>query len=514
MSSCPHSSPTPAKSASKSSLAILVKGPEYQEETEEGAGWIEDARCQSVDLADSPAKAPSPLLLKVVPPQAPFLLQSMFRGNNDDSHHQQHEERELEEHPLSSSGNHVIVNRNCGDDSNSLVNTGYKYEFSDVNNNTAEQMDGNCCQHQNHDETGQDYDDDDDGDDHSDILDHATFDPLLPLGGSNMSFTASGTDQYNNSLSESGTPRIYLLGKSYDPDRQYDQKRDDELSLFWFTYRCDFPEIVPYQITTDAGWGCMLRSAQMMLAQALRVHFKSRQWRSHRLSIAQRRRETFLRSLLSWMADFPSAGYSLHDMVAAGMSKYEILPGEWYGPGTACYVVRDLVHAHETRQLALWSKRQQQQQKEQQKQKEQEQEDQTESQATPNTTTTASSIPNRVFRVFVAPQGTVYNDAIRELMTKESRTQYEETKQKSLSESGPKQVPDHPLATAEQDLKDAQQEQQSLLNLEWDTALLLLIPLRLGLNGINDDYAKSISYTFSIPQSVGVLGGRPRGARW
>ena len=490
------------------STAMLVNGPECQPADEHGILSVEPARCQSVELTDSPAPQKPTL-------QVPVLFQSLFRG--DVAEELKQEEHELVEQPSSTAthsassdayGSNTI---NTTDEPDMTRDYGYKYEFCDCNNNHQE-VDGNCCQ------AKQDEEDYDDGDDHSEsesFLDQAPYDQMLvPLGTStNMSF-ASGTLHGVPSSHVPGGPCIYLLGKSYDPDLEYEHKRDDELSLFWFTYRCDFPEIVPYRITSDAGWGCMLRSAQMMLAQALRLHFKSRDWKSHRLSIAQRRRETFLRSLLTWMADFPSSSldnvYSLHNMVAAGMAKYEILPGEWYGPGSACYVIRDLVHAHEARQVALWKKRQQQQQQQQQ----QEEQKKASDGATKPATIYSPSKPVRVFRVYVAPQGTVYNDAIRELMTKESRAKYEERKIQAQSAAGPKAVPEHPLATAEEDLKEEQEEQVALEHLEWDTGLLLLIPLRLGLNGINEDYAKSIAHTFSIPQSVGVLGGRPRGARW
>ena len=67
-------------------------------------------------------------------------------------------------------------------------------------------------------------------------------------------------------------------------------------------------------------------------------------------------------------------------MVTAGHLKYEILPGEWYGPGTAAYVVRDLVHLHEQHQK--------------------------EGKA-------AGSAAKKMFRVHVASQGgTVYRDQV------------------------------------------------------------------------------------------------------
>mmetsp|Transcript_49843 Transcript_49843/g.57534 ORF Transcript_49843/g.57534 Transcript_49843/m.57534 type:complete len:455 (-) Transcript_49843:128-1492(-) len=260
---------------------------------------------------------------------------------------------------------------------------------------------------------------------------------------------------------------IYMCGRRCHPVHDYYERKEYEASLFWWTYRYNFSEIKPYCITSDAGWGCMLRSAQMMLTHALRIHFKSRHWKPE-TSTSKAREDYFVKALLTWFADFPSKNqsiYSLHNMCAAGLAKYEVLPGEWYGPGTACYVMRDLVALHQQQQA-------------------------------------------NIFRVHVSSEGTLYKQTIYELMTKDGakkREKYQFEQQQQQEEIEPL----HPLHLAvpeknELDLKD----------IEWDTSLLLLIPLRLGLDVFNEEYVQSVAQTFSIPQSVGILGGRPRGARW
>mmetsp|Transcript_43860 Transcript_43860/g.105824 ORF Transcript_43860/g.105824 Transcript_43860/m.105824 type:complete len:499 (-) Transcript_43860:1196-2692(-) len=262
-------------------------------------------------------------------------------------------------------------------------------------------------------------------------------------------------------------PYIYVVGKTFHPTLEFQLRKDFQASLYWFTYRSNFPEIRPYGITSDAGWGCMLRSAQMLLAHTLRVHFKSRNWKPPK-SLAKCRNDAFIVRLLTWFADFSSKNesvYSLHNMVAAGFAKYETLPGEWYGPGTACYVLRDLVTLHNQFQPSL-------------------------------------------FRVYVAPEGTIYRDKVRSLMTTESKKRAEERKKKEQS-SVETPTPLHPLDISVPAPPVDEDEQ-----LEWDTALLILIPLRLGLNNFNETYREIFARSFWLPQSVGVLGGRPRAARW
>jgi len=337
-------------------------------------------------------------------------------------------EKELDERPLS-----IVPDRDLvapvGFDI--CKEYGYKYEYS------------------------QDYPAEDDADDQ-------------PLPGSSkesnsldpLHLTTAIINKTNDTL-----PYVHVLGKTYHPVHNFHDRKDYEKSLFWFTYRCDFPEIYPYEIDTDAGWGCMLRSAQMLLGHTLRVHFKSRNWRPPP-TIQNERRDEFVKKLLTWFADFPSRTesiYSLHNFVAVGNAKYEVLPGEWWGPGTACHVIRDLVDLHQKTQPSL-------------------------------------------FRVHVSTEGTVYQDAVYDLMTRDSKKRALERKKAATADLPSPLHPLDPVASRALNVDTT--------TLDWDTSLLLLVPLRLGLDKFNDDYVHCLAKSFGLPQSVGILGGRPRGARW
>jgi cysteine protease ATG4 len=286
---------------------------------------------------------------------------------------------------------------------------------------------------------------------------------------------------------------IFCLGKKFHPINDYHSKREYESNLFWCTYRCDFEEIKPYGITSDAGWGCMLRSAQMLIAQALRIHYCGRDWKAPQ-AITKRRQDLFIQDLMMWLADYPSSDsgswYSIHNMVAAGLAKYDVLPGEWFGPGTSCYVIRDLSVLHEKDWILKHHNQTLLRPKEY------------------DFAENGYCRHQPLFKVYVASEGTIYISDIQDLVANVQKQKFRDHDIKLKKDSNTLL---HPLSDT---LHPKASKSEAFSSLKWEQSLLVLIPLRLGLKTFNTKYSRSLAYILSLPQSVGILGGSPRHALW
>ena len=133
----------------------------------------------------------------------------------------------------------------------------------------------------------------------------------------------------------------WILGNHYEGNSIDDLKRSQTIkSFFRFTYRYHMPPLLPSNITSDCGWGCMLRAAQMIMAYTLKCHYHLD---INDLTVAASHLSTSdeYRNIVRWFIDYPGFPhlYSLHRMIECGL-KYSMQPGEWYGPSTVSYVLR------------------------------------------------------------------------------------------------------------------------------------------------------------------------------
>ncbi|XP_069005513.1 cysteine protease atg4da-like [Embiotoca jacksoni] len=174
---------------------------------------------------------------------------------------------------------------------------------------------------------------------------------------------------------------VIMLGKSYEfkDDGERERFRRSFLSLLWLTYRRGFSQLAGCSLTTDSGWGCVLRTGQMLLAQGLLLHLMPPDWTwsaSHRVvkddmellrpagsaarglnlneGVTKRGRKLSLGSLLdrpmepthrrvvSWFADRPTAPFGIHQLVELGKSSGK-KAGDWYGPSIAAHIIRKAV---------------------------------------------------------------------------------------------------------------------------------------------------------------------------
>ncbi|MCO5585190.1 hypothetical protein L7F22_039122 [Adiantum nelumboides] len=201
-------------------------------------------------------------------------------------------------------------------------------------------------------------------------------------------------------------------------------------------------------LTTDAGWGCMLRTGQSVLANALLNVHLGRSWRRNGKPVPasqiddaqsnydskdwqiQRQQYAKYVQLLSWFMDEPSSAcpFDVHRMAREGKRLGKEV-GEWFGPSTAAGAIKKLVDEY----------------------------------------------PACGLGVSVASDGVIYLDQVK-------------------------------LQACKSHING--QKRASVLH-KWERPILVLIGVRLGLEGVHPMYHDSIKATFSFPQSVGIAGGRP-----
>uniref|UniRef100_A0A8C1W7Y5 Cysteine protease n=1 Tax=Cyprinus carpio TaxID=7962 RepID=A0A8C1W7Y5_CYPCA len=223
---------------------------------------------------------------------------------------------------------------------------------------------------------------------------------------------------------------VWILGACYDLKTKKSELLSDVRSRLWFTYRKKFSPIGGTGPSSDAGWGCMLRCGQMILAQALVCRHLGRDWRWD----PEKRQPKEYHRILHCFLDKKDSCYSIHQMAQMGVGEGKSV-GEWYGPNTVAQVLKKLALFDDWNTLA----------------------------------------------VYVSMDNTVVIEDISTLSFKLQPSNCSEAQGRTLQSQRP---------------------------LDW-RPLLLVIPLRMGINSINPVYIQAFKECFKMPQSCGVLGGKP-----
>uniref|UniRef100_A0A6B2EHG3 Cysteine protease n=1 Tax=Phlebotomus kandelakii TaxID=1109342 RepID=A0A6B2EHG3_9DIPT len=253
---------------------------------------------------------------------------------------------------------------------------------------------------------------------------------------------------------------VHELGTDVMDDQNGDSSWEEEgieafkrdfISRLWMTYRREFPAMNGGQFTSDCGWGCMLRSGQMMLAQGLICHFVGRNWRwDPDTQLFATQEDNLHRKIVKWFGDISSRNspFSIHTLVTLGQESGK-KPGDWYAPGAVAHLLRQAMHLASQENVDLDG-----------------------------------------IHVHVAQDCTVYiQDILDECL-----------------------IPAHDRSVAPWHRKRSPsrgQPPENSENIHWK-ALILLVPLRLGAEKLNQIYGNSLKALLSLEASIGIIGGRPK----
>lgn len=251
----------------------------------------------------------------------------------------------------------------------------------------------------------------------------------------------------------SSTSDIWLLGVCY----KFSEEQKDELESSTFAFEQDFSSriLMTYRkgfdaieggdakcFTSDVNWGCMIRSSQMLVAQALLFHRLGRAWRRS-VDKSCRLDQEYIDILLQF-GDSEASTFSVHNLIQAGKA-YNLAAGSWVGPYAMCRSWETLVCKHREAEAAAAAA--------------QDLDDQ--------------PLPMAVYIV-------------------------------SGDENGERGGA--PVVCIEDASRHCLEFSRG--RVDW-TPILLLVPLVLGLEELNPRYIPSLRGTFTFPQSVGIMGGKP-----
>lgn len=198
-----------------------------------------------------------------------------------------------------------------------------------------------------------------------------------PADSDGVSIKASPYQSPQSTPNTSSTRR----DKTKLSETQQKSLRDEFLdmvrSLTFFSYRKDFPRLEGFNVTSDVGWGCMLRTGQMLLATALqRLHEPILSGSAWQLALQRDRgrmpvgqelmtpvnAQIIAQLMLDWFKDSPDIDrhpYSIHNLVSTSLALNPTPDGtvsgpSWFSPTKVARILRFLVRMHNPERLTMY----------------------------------------------------------------------------------------------------------------------------------------------------------------
>eukprot|EP01083_Nonionella_stella_P142528 441183_1 len=136
-----------------------------------------------------------------------------------------------------------------------------------------------------------------------------------------------------------GNPSVVSDGLEEDEAARVEHFNRLVRARLWFTYRRGFAPLGGSGgLTTDDGWGCMLRTGQMMVAEALVRHLLPKDWSYSPDDAPPEKYGKILRSFLDSPSD--QHPFSIHNLLRAGAC-FKKKAGTWFGPSETCHMMRE-----------------------------------------------------------------------------------------------------------------------------------------------------------------------------
>ncbi|KAI3387364.1 hypothetical protein SNEBB_003884 [Seison nebaliae] len=281
-------------------------------------------------------------------------------------------------------------------------------------------------------------------------------------------------------LNESGDHSpLHIFNRQYSLIYNQEEVVKDVERMLWMSYRRRFPSIPSTRISADQGWGCMLRCGQMILSESL-----LRLYCSTSFTLNELRKSKEYWKILEKFIDNIDHEYSIQNLTTVGEKNELVQIGEWFGPNTISQVLSIIsmeILSTEKCELPILV------------------------QVAMDSTIILEKIFSSVLTMANDKKNGGKNFFERHVDCGKRIIRENDDKDDDVCRCNDET--DGEIKIGEDEKIDRSTQMR-----EWRAPLLLLIPLRLGLNELNGEYVDQLKWSMDNEYSVGFIGGRPNHA--